>query len=78
MREPTGAVFRLVFQFFLALGQFLVVIGILQYVVNNNIDIVSNSMVYPLVGFLFFLVVHGIWRIFDNLITWRISAGKTG
>ncbi|MFX1563821.1 MAG: hypothetical protein ACFFDP_11015 [Promethearchaeota archaeon] len=77
MRESTGAVLRLVFQFFLAIGQFLVVIGILQYVVNNNLDIVTNSLVYPLVGFLFFLVVHGIWRIYDNIITWRVSAGKT-
>ena len=77
MQEKTGSGIRFLFQIIIAISQFLVAIGILQYFVNNEIDIWGTNIAYPLLGFLTFLAVHGIWRIIDNLITLRVMASKT-
>lgn len=76
VREQTGSMVKFFFQIIVAISQFLIAIGILQYYVNNEIDIWGTNIAYPLLGFLTFLVVHGIWRIIDNLINWRVMAGK--
>jgi hypothetical protein len=77
VREKTGSMIRFLFQIIVAISQFLIAIGILQYFVNNEVDIWGTNIAYPLLGFLTFLVVHGIWRMIDNLINWRVMAGKT-
>ena len=76
VREKTGSGIRFLFQIFIAIAQFLVAIGILQYFVNNNIDIWGTHIVYPLIGSLTYLVLQGVWRIIDNLINWRVTASK--
>lgn len=77
VQEKTGSMVKFLFQIIVAISQFLIAIGILQYYVNNEIDIWGTNIAYPLLGFLTFLVVHGIWRMIDNLINWRVMAGKT-
>ena len=76
VQEKTGSGIRFLFQIIIAISQFLVAIGILQYFVNNEIDIWGTNIAYPLLGFLTFLVVHGIWRIIDNLVNWRVITNK--
>lgn len=76
MRERTGSSIRFLFQIIIAISQFLIAIGVLQYFVNNEIDIWGTNIAYPLLGLLTFIVVHGVWRIIDNFVNWRVIASK--